>query len=1118
MAELLELHRASAGSGKTYMLAKKFLWYFLTVRDEDGRRRLRTVREAGDSLGHILAITFTNKATDEMRHRIVEKLDALAWPPAGKTPDYMDEFCTALGVSSGTLSALCRHALRLLLENYSEFQVSTIDSFFQLVLRTFAYETDLNDSYSVELDSDYLSQTGIDAMLEDIEEGRASREVRFWINLLMRRVREAGGKWNIFQKRGGDNPYAALASAIGRLENEDFKEIRECLEEYLENTADLPEMYLYLEKRYGEMPRAPYDRMCAAARELAAWIGGRTDATLKSLSAHAAKSLACRFNRTPSGSAESFAVYDKFSGKTYQSRRAADPGFYDTAERLYRVLVAAREEWMAVLGSPEYRHWQLYSRNFPYFGLLSVSLAKRRQFLEENNAVELAETNSLLSRIIGKDDTPFIYERLGTRLNHFLIDEFQDTSRMQWSNLLPLLAESMGRGNGNLLIGDAKQSIYRFRNADPSLISSRVEEVFDQVATHGDAPGENTNWRSDRNIVEFNNGFFTLLADALSNETADNPARLDFRHLYGNVAQTPRGEYGKGYVEANFVDGKSDEAEACILDSCVDLIGELLARGYRQSDIVFLVDTNRQGELLIDRFTMHNSDAGEEDFRIEFLSEQSLKVGASPSVQLILTALTTIGRGADPEIRGGEEGTRKGVADWKEVECNYSVFALRNPGMSVTDTLAAFLESGADTDAVGSMLSTMQAVTLPALVEGIAATFLPEETRRRDAPFIAAFQDIVLEYCESRPSDIASFLDWWEKRGSRAAISSPEGMDAVKVMTVHKAKGLEFPCVVMPFAQYVFLPTNIRKTEWRWVRPQVIDAGEYTLPPFLPVDTGKEMEGTAHEAVMDEYVDMVTMDCLNKLYVGFTRAVSELYIFCAGGQRPQPLSTAGMLRRYHDGEYAGNEELQQLCWGTKYVTAPVKRAPEDRPADVLADYTAHATPDFLRYREEDVPVLTDAGEYGEEADTDPRSEGNVLHAVMERVVTAADLESSVRRAVNRGLLDRAKGEAIRNFLAAEMERDEIKGWFDGSARVLNERPVIGGGRGLRRPDRIMVYDDGSAVVVDYKFGEITDSGKYRRQVADYMSRLRATGLYRSVSGFLWYVKEGKVESVGGLAT
>lgn len=169
-----------------------------------------------------------------------------------------------------------------------------------------------------------------------------------------------------------------------------------------------------------------------------------------------------------------------------------------------------------------------------------MTLRKRKEYLEDNNSVELAETNSLLSRIIGEDDAPFIYERLGTRLNHFLIDEFQDTSRMQWNNLLPLLSESLSRGNGNLLIGDAKQSIYRFRNADPSLIADKVERQFSGVRTLGDAPSENTNWRSDPEVVEFNNGFFSFLTARLSDEYQGENTSVDYRSLYGNVRQQTR--------------------------------------------------------------------------------------------------------------------------------------------------------------------------------------------------------------------------------------------------------------------------------------------------------------------------------------------------------------------------------------------------------------------------------------------------------------------------------------------------------------------------------------------------------------------------------------------------
>lgn len=1120
MAELLELHRASAGSGKTYTLAKKFLWYFLTIMEENGPRRLRSDAELRDSLSHILAVTFTNKATNEMQQRIVGKLNDLAFPPRDKKPDYMDDFCRDLDVEPETLSRICRRALYILLENYSEFQVSTIDSFFQLVLRTFAYETDLNDSYSIELDSEYLAKVGIDATLNDIEEKKASSAVTHWINVLMDRGRESGEKWNIFQKKEDNRSiYYRFMKSVGRLENEDFKIIRNRLEEYFERTPDLPEIYEALDKKYTEPLRKPFRRMVDAAKTLSKLMrNSGEDPTKNKFRDHSLKSLKCKWNSLPKNAKHKFSPLGEkdFAGAAYTKRRNADPDFYQKAEPLYREMTAARAEWLSIFESSEYRHWNLYKKNFPYLGLLSVTLRKRREFLEDNNSVELAETNTLLSRIIGQDDAPFIYERLGARLNHFLIDEFQDTSRMQWNNLRPLLLESLSRGNESLLIGDAKQSIYRFRNADPSLIAERVENEFDDVRTLGDAPGENTNWRSDPVVVEFNNGFFSMLSSELSSgkEETGNVAGIDFRSLYSNVVQkiksskTGSGQSG-GYVEVNMVSGdKKEEAEAQVIAGMPALIADMRGRGYRMGDIAFLVDTNAEGESLINEFTRYNQEQGNPADRIEFISEQSLKVASSPSVKLIINTLATIGRGTDPEVRTGEEARKKGVVNWNDVKSNFRVFSLHNPQLPPSEQLRAFLESGSDSDAISDMLAEMQAVTLPALIEGISATFLPADMRRQDAPFIAALQDIVLEYCESRSSDIASFLQWWERRGAKASITSPEGTDAVSVMTIHKAKGLEFPCVVIPFAQFSFLSAPKGKTEWRWVKPQLSDTDDMELPPYIPVDTSSDMEGTVHEPCLHEYVDQVTMDSLNKLYVGFTRAVNELYIYCVEGKRPEALSTSAMLRKFT----SSAADRMQIAVGEKYADCPVKRKAESAPVKVLEDYRARITPDFLKYREEDVPDIVDAEDYEEEdpeMDTDPRSEGNLMHAVMERVGTAEDLHPAVMRLQRKGLMSPQKARDIEDFLKEKINKEEVRGWFGSSVRAICERPIISRRR-MSRPDRVIVDAGGNAFVIDYKFGELKSQNRYRRQVREYVESLRRSGKFASVAGCVWYVRADRI--------
>nr|MDE6071649.1 UvrD-helicase domain-containing protein [Muribaculaceae bacterium] len=645
---LLELHRASAGSGKTYTLAKKFLWYFLTVREnqddaESVTRRLRTVPELRDSLSHILAVTFTNKATNEMKQRIVEKLNALAYPPreylAGdmtKEPDYMRDFITALDVKPEDISRLARKGLYILLENYSDFQVSTIDSFFQQVLRTFAYETDLNDSYALELDSKYLAKVSIDATLQDIEERRASSEVRYWINLLMDNARKSGGnQWNMFQKSDSNGAvYSDFINSLGRLENEEFKKIRDELEEYFDRTPDLIEIYEKLDEKADALLRSHWEKMEEKGKELLKLLATTevNDATKKKFFDHATKSVDYKYNALPASPYSP--MQDKnFEGKTYLGRRNAEPDFYGKAEPLYKEMREAYLQWQEAFESPEISHWLIYKKKFPYLGLLQIVLRKRREYLEENNSVELGETNTLLRKIIGKEEAPFIYERLGTRLNHFLIDEFQDTSEMQWDNFKPLLVESLGRGNENLLIGDAKQSIYRFRNADSSLISEKVEEQFADVELHGNVPQENTNYRSSEVVVRFNNGFFRMLTDRLGDVVYDQGGTIDFRRLYENVEQNlpdrkkSADAAPEGYVEVNYIKGdKKDEREQLTVERMPAMINELRSRGYRMKDIAILVSKNNQGIMIINELTRYNAAVEDPAARIEFISEQSLMV------------------------------------------------------------------------------------------------------------------------------------------------------------------------------------------------------------------------------------------------------------------------------------------------------------------------------------------------------------------------------------------------------------------------------------------------------------------------------------------------------------
>lgn len=1166
---MLELYRASAGSGKTYTLAKKYIWYFLTIQPEGGKARLRTEAELADSARHILAVTFTNKATNEMQLRIVGALHDLATirkkrikGAEGKIievlPDYMKDFSEELGVKPEEIARISGLGLSILLENYSDFNVSTIDSFFQTVLRTFAYESDLNDSYQVELDTEFLSQLGVDATLEEIDSNEKDSNTRFWVRTLMDRTE--GRSWNIFTKSLGagknfnsENPYKEFIDSVKKMENEEYKFIRDELEEYFdEHGDDMVTLFESLRKKYDEPAKKAFREMRKKVKDVLealpkdiAEASPRSD--LGKFALYYRRLLGLDGNvklkwNTPR-SWDKFpefnsALFEKKTWKKWEDENPAEAG--ETERTLYEV-EAAVDAWTFLTSSDEFRHWMLYAAQLPYYALFSIVSRKRQDYLDENNAVELGETSMILRNVIGDNDTPFIYERLGTRLNHFLIDEFQDTSKMQWHNLSPLLRESMSRGNGNLIIGDAKQSIYRFRNADPSLITTEVPSAFgDRVEERGDRPSENTNYRSDLRIVQFNNSFFKYLANELdkAREVGNDGNRMSFGKLYENVMQLPNKTAPSGYVNIFCATDRNQTSGA---EAVPGLIRRLLARGYRQREIAVLVATNAQGEDVIEEIAASNVKPENSEAQIRFVSEQSLKVASSKAVKIITGVLANMARGANPEIRSGEERRHKGVGNWHELASDFKYFALNHPGLDNAHMLEAYIESGADFNALSELLKELQSFAIPGIVEAVAAAFLTDELRESDAVYIAAFQDLVLEYCERHPTDIGSFMKWWERRSRTASIASPEDSDAVQVITVHKAKGLQYECVILPYANWNFADTSDTRAEWRWVEPAVISHPDIPLPPYIPVETTSALAGTSHEQLLEKYYDQVRMDNLNAAYVAFTRAKKEMYIFAdtystkkensigrylndfltelAKGSLPAEVASAepGILSLP-----AQDVTIKEIEPFRATVGKPSEEVGKDRKDDKelipISSYDSVKNPSFLSYRAEEGSSIVEAGskenpEDPEEAEEqkdlqlDIRDEGTLKHAVLEYVTLASDLPRAIRHLQLTGVLPEALAGKIEVDLAEALSRPEVTRWFDGTARVLNERSVLKQGSITRRPDRLLIYPDGKVAVIDYKFGQLRTDRRHKRQIERYVRLLKETGQYREVEGYLWYVNE-----------
>ncbi|MDE7409433.1 MAG: UvrD-helicase domain-containing protein [Muribaculaceae bacterium] len=1156
---MLQLQRASAGSGKTYTLAKKFIEYYISRPDETGRRHLRPVRALRESLQHILAITFTNKATNEMKLRIVDKLHALAsWTPA--TPitkiDYLKDFTEQFSCSPQEIAYVCRQALKVLLTDYGDFKVSTIDSFFQTVLRTFAYEADLDDTYQLELDSNYVTQMGLDTTLDEIDAEGHTTQGAVWVENMMENKAASGKGWNIFQKKQNRNSvYGEILNASRNLAKEDFKEIRESLDKYFEDNPDFFKTFHQLCRHYEQPQREAFDRMREAARAVRdAFNDAGLDMALTAgqyLEGRVMKMIGKWDWDQPidKKSANDFPI-PEFTRKGSRSRvfdpkkqnpylgTPVEDHIQELAEEMYRCFDIWRKEAL----SDRMKRWRIYRATMPYVGLLQSVRNNARLFLTDSNTVELGETNSILHRIIGDDDAPFVYERLGSRLEHFLIDEFQDTSKLQWLNLSPLLTESESKGHDNLIIGDAKQSIYRFRNADPGLITSTVPKQFaDTCRECGNSPAENTNWRSSMRIVKFNNLFFRYF----SRELGDRMERL-----YSNTVQPPSHKEDVGFVSVRLFDNTSDDQDfPPHFDEIPLLISEMLDRGYRMNEIAVLVDTHDQGTKIIERIMLYNQQVNE-DRKINFISADSLHAGESPAVQTVMSILEAINNGTRATLNPKEERGEKGAGDWSRLRADFSFFAMRHPDTALSELLSRFLDGEYNPDAIRDMLAGMSTTVLPALVENIIQHFIPVHSRRSEAAFLAALQDMVVEFCEGYTADIASFLQWWDKKGRFRSVSSPEDADAVNIMTVHKSKGLEFRCVIVPFSKQTVRPMSPQQKEWLWVRPDLSDAEGIPHIPWIPVWSVPKLEETIHADIYREYLDNFMADKVNMAYVAYTRAIDELYIYSpcklnddgtvpdsprigsylwkCGAEAEEVIDTLkeaySDVAEYFPSSHEISVDTVNKIWSygeplsKEKIEAGHKKKEDDHVNLTVSEYRCGTVIPALVYSDptspdsDTFPSDPDDTDTEEQETEETRRYGELMHSIMENINTAGDIPHALLSAKSKGYIGLRQMEQLTVFLTEALESVKEYGWFSPGCRILNERGIVADGK-VRRPDRIILRKDGSAVIVDYKFGNHRNDRSYTRQLKRYVSALVQTGIAKKCEAYIWYVSLGEVVSI-----
>lgn len=1075
---MLTIYRASAGAGKTHKLTGEYLELLFSKPD---------------AYRHILAVTFTNKATDEMKSRIIHEFSRLA---DGHSSDYIKPLREKYGLTEEQVRLSAEKILVSILHDYAAFNISTIDRFFQQTMRAFTREIGLQGGYGIEMDQELVLGEAVDRLLIDLEKPE-NKELLGWLLRFAEEKIEDGGEWNLRRDMLtlGAEVFKEKYKAFSERVAEDIKDKR-ALNEYRE---ELSRIIRSVENTAKELGNTALRLMDKQGLSPADFKGGSRSPFLVfvRLAAGDMKSPSATFTNLTDNP-------DVWTTKTTPAAIRESIGI--AYEEGLNECVRSVNELFSNLTA--YYTANEIVRYYYTLGILTDISRQIAAWREDKNRMLITDTTELLNKVIDGSDVPFIYEKTGTSVEHYMIDEFQDTSEMQWHNFRPLIHESLAYRRSNLIVGDVKQSIYRFRNSDWMLLDEKVRNDFQEEETNEETLKEN--WRSCRQIVAFNNSLFHI-APALLQETYnqtlevssldnDQCKRYEARIVsaYQKSVQQVAAPFRKkdGHVQITFLaDAEEQTWKEQVLSRLPSVLEQLQADGYPLRDIAILVRTNREGAAVAETLLAYKEEHPEALYQYEIISDDALFVSASPSVRFLVDVLRFLNK---PDDRTA--GQRMGIT--------YALLMKRNSGRGNT----VFPEE------LKRALLELSRSSLYEITEGIYQLF--ESCFQEDGQvFVQAFMDMVAEYAGKETADLNSFLQWWEESGSRKTIATPDTQNAIRILTIHKSKGLGFKALILPFCEWRIdhAPT---KSEILWCSPEVAPFNRLSL---VPVRYGQKLADTYFAEDYFKERLHAFMDNLNTLYVAFTRAKEELIVFAprpkkadeSGGMVPvDSVSTLLWNCLQTSDTLTGEEFIADLPEAfdaeagffelSAWWSPELKNAPTETEEFPMSRLVSIPLDDRLRLR------LHPRGGF---FDNESLQHGLLMHDLLSTISRSEEVTPAVERCYREGAINRKEADDLIRRLSEIVQKPAVVKWFDGSYRVLNEVNILFGNGHSRRPDRVMIADN-RVIVVDYKFGGQKDR-RYHRQLKRYLQLIREMG-FSAIEGYLWYVELDEIERVDEL--
>ena len=1041
-----QVYNASAGSGKTYTLTKEYL-------------KILLVAPANDTYKKILAITFTNKAVEEMKSRIIESLIAFTKDEVTeKTADFMREIAAEIKLDVPSIQQKSRKILKNLIHNYAAFDISTIDKFTHRIIRTFTHDLNLPTNFDVTLDTDELLKNAIDVVVA---------------------------------KAGEDEELTQILINFAKSKTDDDKSWDVTLDLYEVSRLILNEEHFF---NFGKLSDKSVDDFSKIAEKIKLKIESN-----KLKIKENAKFILDDF-------AANNLTEEDFDRKTFYNHvanlfneKATEYDFVNEKEigvpkksnnsEVVRSLAPTWKEKLTLIykAKTENALFDLIIKNMIPLSLINVIYKEYKQLQEDQNVLSISDFNAIIHNEIKDQPAPFIYERLGDRYRHYFIDEFQDTSQLQWENFIPLIdnalaSEDLDGTKGSLMIvGDPKQSIYRWRGGKAEQfidLSTDANPFSNKLKVVENLP---KNYRSYSEVIDFNNQFFQFLSEEFTNEA--------YQKLYKETAGQETNEKKGGFVSVAFLDDTIEineeiaedesitEKDKQYLSKTLEIIQQSLANGFDYSDIVLLTRKTKNGVLLANFLTENN---------IPIISSETLLIQNASEVKFIINFLEYLDSSNNQESK----------INWLYFVANTKVDKdkIHDFIVSAKDLSEADLQKYLASFNCEISFENCRKKSLYEAVENIVNVFLKEKTT---ISYVQYFLDLVLERNVKYQTSIADFLEYWEKSGFKQSIPSPEGEKAIRIMTIHKSKGLEFPVVIYPFADDSLNPRS--NNIWIPMEDESVD-----MPQAL-VKNNKILEkysDTTQEIYQTKSQEEI-LDTINVLYVALTRAEEQLHIISS-----YKITTKGEISTSKTlASYFINFLLQKANFSIEqkeYAFGNPKR---------------HSQPKLFTKNKAEIQSVIKALDFSsiriakKEAlmwgtlQQDAIEFGNIIHQILSYITSKNDLQTALTKSLDEGLIQQSQKSIFEEKINQIIHHPELEAFFNPNYNVFTEHNIISPNEINLKPDRLVIHNS-EAFLIDYKTG--AQDEKHKKQIENYVRVIEKMNLKVTKKVLLYIGEELKI--------